>query len=212
MADLALARRMMVDSQLRTYDVNDLPLLDAVNAVPRERFVPQASYAIAYSDGDIAVSASRRMLAPMVAARMIQALEVRPGMRVLDVACGLGYTSAVMTELGAAVTALEDDAELAASARRGLPTATVVAGPLDRGHPDGAPYQAILVNGAVEREPGELLGQLADAGRLVCIVGRGRSAKATLYVRSGPSFGSRPLFDAAAPLLPAFRSEPGFAF
>ena len=220
MVDFAQARRMMVDSQLRTFDVNDISLLDAMDKVPRERFVIPGREAFAYIDQDLLVSDAperRFMLTPMVLARMIQALEIVPGTRVLDVACGLGYSSAVLCEVGADVVALESNDELASAARERLAgldarNVTVVSGPLDRGHPEGAPYQAILINGAVEVGPDALLQQLAEGGRLVCVQGRGRSAEATLYVRAGQAFGQRGLFDAAAPVLAAFEAEAGFVF
>jgi protein-L-isoaspartate(D-aspartate) O-methyltransferase len=222
MLDFAKARRMMVDCQLRTFDVNDLAVLAAFDEVPRERFVPPGRESLAYMDQDLPVSEGRGsgrrfMLAPMVLARMIQALELAPGDKVLDVACGLGYSSAVLARLGCAVIAREEGEDVAVQLRRhlagaGIEGVTVAAGPLDRGYPDAAPYDGILVNGAVERRPEELLRQLADGGRLVCVEGRGRSARATVFVRSGDAYGSRPLFDAAAPVLPAFRAEPGFVF
>jgi protein-L-isoaspartate(D-aspartate) O-methyltransferase len=221
MLDFAKARRMMVDSQLRTFDVNDLAVLAAFDEVPRERFVPAGREGLAYMDQDIPVAEGGRerrgMLAPMVLARMIQALEVGPGSKVLDVACGLGYSSAVLARLGCSVIALEVNEALAEEARRrlggcGVEGVMTAAASLERGYPDAAPYDAVLVNGAVEVRPDSLLRQLGEGGRLVCVEGRGRSARATLYVRAGDAFGSRPLFDAAAPLLAAFRSEPGFVF
>jgi protein-L-isoaspartate(D-aspartate) O-methyltransferase len=221
MVDFAQARRMMVDSQLRTFDVNDMPLLDAMDAVPRERFVPAGREALAYIDQDLLVGqddAERRfMLAPMILGRMIQALAVDAGNHVLDVACGLGYSSAVLSELGAQVTALESSEPLARAARERLDASrvenvTVVAGPLDQGFAGAAPYDAILVNGAAELKPLAFLRQLREGGRLICVQGRGRSGKATLYVRAGESFSERTLFDAAAPLLPAFQAAPGFVF
>ncbi|HST93252.1 MAG TPA: protein-L-isoaspartate O-methyltransferase, partial [Microvirga sp.] len=184
---------MMVDSQLRTFDVNDIPLLDAMDSVPRERFVLPGREELAYIDQDIPVSngAERRyMLSPMVMARMVQSLAIEPGEKVLDVACGRGYSSAVMAELGARVTALESDEALAASALEclgdvGVRGVSVRTGPLDQGCSEHAPYDAILVNGAVELRPEQLLRQLAEGGRLICVKGRGRAARATLYVRSG---------------------------
>ena len=220
MVDFAQARRIMVDGQLRTFDVNDIPLLDAMDSVPRELFVLPGREELAYIDQDILVSdgAERRyMLSPMILGRMVQALGIERGERVLDVACGRGYASAVLRELGARVTALETDEDLAAVAKQSLAAAgagdvAVVAGPLDQGCAGNAPYDAILVNGAVEVRPDTLLGQLAEGGRLVCVKGRGRAARATLYVRSGDALGERSLFEAAAPLLPAFVQVPGFTF
>jgi protein-L-isoaspartate(D-aspartate) O-methyltransferase len=221
--DFAQARRNMVDCQLRTFDVSDIPLLDAFEAIPRERFVPEGRETLAYSDQDLLVSdgvpgAERRfMIKAMFLARLIQALEVKPGEKVLDVACGLGYSSALLAHLGASVVALESSEALAAAARdrlaaAGVPGVTTVAGPLERGHAAGAPYAAILVNGLLEVSPGGLLDQLADGGRLACIERVGRAGRAMLYVRSGEAFGSRSIFDAGAPVLPAFKAEPGFVF
>jgi protein-L-isoaspartate(D-aspartate) O-methyltransferase len=223
MLDFAKARRMMVDSQLRTFDVNDRPLLAAFDEVPREGFVPVGRESLAYMHQDVPVSPGidgsepRFMLAPMVLARMIQALEVGAGAKVLDVGCGLGYSSAVLARVGCSVVALEASQALADEARRrlarhGADGVMLASGPLDRGCPDAAPYDAILVNGAVEVRPDELLGQLVDGGRLACVQGQGRAAQATLYVRSGKAFGSRALFDAAAPPLASFRAIPGFVF
>ena len=225
MLDFAQARRTMVDCQLRTFDVTDLAVLAAMDEVPREMFVAPGRESLAYSDQDLPVANGgepRLMLKPMVLGRMIQALDVGPGTRVLDVAGGLGYGAAILSRLGAAVTLIEADQALADAAlerlgRAGVAGVTARFGPLDEGDPDGAPYEAILVNGAVEVRPERLLGQLADRGRLVCIEGRagpggGVVGKAVLHVRSGDAFGRRSLFDAAAPLLPAFRQPPAFVF
>lgn len=220
MLDLTQARRMMVDSQLRTFDVNDMPLLDAMDSVPRERFVLPGREDLAYIDQHILVSdgADRRfMLSPMILGRMIQALEIEPGDKVLDVAGGRGYSAAVMTALGAQVTALEADESLSGAARQALGHAgatqvSVQVGRLDEGYPKHAPYDAILINGAIEVRPEDLLRQLAEGGRLVCVEGQGRAARATLYVRSGDAYGERALFEAAAPLLDPFVRKPGFTF
>jgi protein-L-isoaspartate(D-aspartate) O-methyltransferase len=220
MVDFSQARRMMVDSQLRTFDVNDIPLLDAMGSVPREMFVLPGREELAYIDQDVLISddATRRyMLSPMNLGRMIQALEVEAGEKALDVACGRGYASAVLQRLGAQVTALESDEALAVEAGKslgavGADTVRVEAGALKQGCAKYAPYDVILINGAVDMRPDALLQQLAEGGRLVCVKGRGRAARATLYVRSGDAFGERALFDAAAPVLAAFVQEPGFTF
>ena len=223
MIDFAQTRRNMVDGQLRTYDITDQSVLTAMGRVPREHFVPPGREMIAYTDqyvivGDAGVEGPRFMLAPMVFARMLQHAQVRPGMRVLDVASGLGYSAAVLAEIGAEVVALESSEALGEETRRklralGEPRIEVVTGPLQEGHPAGAPYDVIVINGCIQARPQALLEQLVDEGRLVCIEGDGsRTSRATLYVRSGALFGDRPLFDAAAPVLPAFKVEPGFVF
>lgn len=222
MLDFAQARRTMVDGQLRTFDVTDLAVLAAMNEVPREAFVAPGLEALAYLDQDLPVTEggggeARRMLKPMVLARLVQALGIEAGTRVLDVAGGLGYSAAVMARLGGRVAALEADEAMAAAARDrlrqvGAQGVNTVAGPLEAGYPGGGPYDAVLVNGAVELRPTRLLEQLADGGRLACIEGRGGMGKAVLYVRAGDAYGSRALFDAAAPPLSAFRKPPAFVF
>jgi protein-L-isoaspartate(D-aspartate) O-methyltransferase len=217
MLDYAQARRLMVDCQLRTFDVNDNAVLDAFDTVPRERFVPPGREAFAYIDQTLrlggAGAEARCLPAPMTLARMIQALALKPGDRALDVAGGYGYAAAVMAQLGAVVTVLEPVAELAAGARERLAgEAEVIEGALEAGAPAGAPYDAILVNGRVEIRPQSLLDQLKDGGRLVCVFGPERAAKATVFVRAGDAFGSRPIFDAALPALAAFAEAAGFAF
>ncbi|HEX8663946.1 MAG TPA: protein-L-isoaspartate O-methyltransferase [Beijerinckiaceae bacterium] len=223
MQDFALARRMMVDGQVRTFDVHALPVLAAMDAVPRERFVSPGRESLAYSDQDLPVSdgiagAERRfMLKPMFIGRLLQALDVRRGEKALDVACGLGYSAALLAHLGATVAALESSEALAAAARErlaalGIAGVTTVTGPLDKGWPDGAPYDVILVNGLLEVRPKKLLDQLADGGRLGCIERRGKAGRAVIYVRTGDAVGSRAIFDAGASVLPAFRAEPGFVF
>jgi protein-L-isoaspartate(D-aspartate) O-methyltransferase len=216
MIDYAQARRMMVDCQLRTFDVNDNTVLDAFDTVPREAFVPKGQEPFAYIDQTLKIPGgtdSRCLPAPMVLARMIQALKIRPGMKALDVATGPGYAAAIMAELGAQVTALESIPDLAAAARAHLGTnAQVFEGPLADGAPEAAPFDVILINGRVEIRPQALLDQLKDDGRLVCVMGPHRNARVTLFVRAGDAFGARPLFDASLPLLDAFAAEAGFAF
>lgn len=206
----------MVDCQLRTFDVNDNAVLDAFDAVPRERFVPAGRETFAYIDQPLTLATGpggpRVMAPPMLLARMVQALKIRPGARVLDVAAGYGYGAAILHRLGAQVVALESEADLAEAARERLGgEAEVVQGGLAE-PVAGGPFDAILVEGRVETRPQALLDQLRDDGRLVCVLGPDRGARATLFVRAGDAFGARPLFDASLPALKAFATEPGFAF
>jgi protein-L-isoaspartate(D-aspartate) O-methyltransferase len=217
MIDFAQARRMMVDGQVRTSDVTNSDLLAAMLDVPRERFVPAALASIAYLDRDLAIDPKRAMLKPMVLARLIQAAQVGAGDHVLDVACGSGYSSAILARLAGSVVALEDEAARAQHCGEvlkalGVGNVTVATGALDAGWPALAPYDVILVNGAIEVEPHGLFGQLKDGGRLVTVLGAGPAAKAIIYRKDRGEMGSRTLFDAAAPVLPSFTRAPAFTF
>ena len=216
MIDFAAARRMMVDCQVRTSDVTDLRIISAMMDIPREHFVPPASVALAYLDLDLPVGdGSRRLLKPMVFAKLIQAVDIASGDRVLDVGCATGYGAAVLAQLAAQVTALEQDAGLAQAARTALAArsnVSVVTGPLTAGWPQGGPYDVIVLEGATETAPQAFLSQLKEGGRLACVLGSAPGAKAMLYCRSGREIGGRPIFDAAAALLPGFAKAPVFAF
>jgi protein-L-isoaspartate(D-aspartate) O-methyltransferase len=217
MIDFAHARRMMVDGQVRPSDVTDLDLLAAMLEIPRERFVPARLADVAYLDSDLAVDDARMLLRPMLTARLIQAAQVATGNRVLDVACATGYSSAILARLAGAVVALEDAPARTRAcadmlAQLGVGNVTAVCGPLDAGWPASAPYDAILVNGAFEVEPHGLLAQLNEGGRLVGVLASGPAGKAMIYRKDRGEIGARALFDAAAPVLPAFIKAPAFVF
>jgi protein-L-isoaspartate(D-aspartate) O-methyltransferase len=217
MTDFAAARRNMVDGQVRTADVTDPRILSAMLEIPRENFVPQASAALAYLDLDLPVgeSGTRRLLKPMVLARLIHALDLASSDRVLDAGCASGYGAAVLAQVAGHVTALEEDSRLAQGASRalaGLKNVSAVTGPLTKGWPKGAPYDGIILEGAVEFPPDAFLPQLRDGGRLACILGSGPGAKAMVYFRSGDELGGRSIFDASAAVLPGFVKAPAFAF
>jgi protein-L-isoaspartate(D-aspartate) O-methyltransferase len=216
--DYSAQRQMMVDCQIRTFDVTDQALLGALYEVPRELFVAPEFATLAYADRMLpSAGGKRQLLAPMVLARMIQAAALRPTDKVLDVGGGAGYAACVMGRLVAGVVALESDAALteaarAAAAQCGQANVTFVTGALDQGHAAGAPYDAILIDGATETTPTALLRQLADGGRLIVIDAATAAARAVRYERSAGDFGKRPLFNASAPVLDGFRREPVFAF
>jgi protein-L-isoaspartate(D-aspartate) O-methyltransferase len=219
MTDFAQARRMMVEGQIRTYDVTELNLLAAFDEVPRERFVPERSRAIAYLDRDVPVdeTGARYLLKPMVLARLIQAAEVDEGGRVLDVGCATGYSSAILSKLARRVVALDEDDALTAFAARtlaavGADNVQVITGTLTDGSPREAPYDVILLNGSTEVAPQALLDQLADGGRLVVVFGRAPIGRGTVYRRSGAHVSAHAEFDAVAPLLPGFSKPPAFVF
>lgn len=218
MFDAVTARRMMVDGQVRTADVTNLELIAAMLAVPRERFVPAAQAQMAYVDGDVPLGGGRVLLKPMVLAKLIQALRLSDDDHVLDLGCGTGYSSAVLARLVGSVVALEQDEALARQAKQLLvPTGaeapvTVAVGSLTAGWPAATPYDAILINGAVEVVP-EMLGQqLKPGGRLACVFGAPPGGKAMIYRPIEGQLVGRPVFDAAEPVLPGFAAAPSFVF
>jgi protein-L-isoaspartate(D-aspartate) O-methyltransferase len=217
MFDATAARRHMVDGQIRTADVTNPSLIAAMRAVPRELFVPPAQATLAYSDGDINLGQGRALLRPIVLGKLIQGADLRPGDQVLDIGCGTGYCAAVLAHMGAAVVALEEDPDLgrqaeAALAKAGAGQVAVVRGPLAAGWPAAAPYDLILLDGAIEVAPDALGCQLKPNGRLAAIFGRGPAAKAMIYRQIEGHLVGRPIFDAAAPLLPGFAAPPAFVF
>jgi len=215
MTDFAAARRNMVDGQVRTADVTDLRIIAALLDVPREAFLPPAQSGLAYLDLDVPVGSGRCLMKPMVLAKLIQAADLDPTDSVLDVGCVTGYAADVLARIAGQIVALEQDTTLAQAARSALgsqPNVKVQTGTLTAGWPQGGPYDAILVEGAVELVPETLFRQLKDGGRLVCVLGAGPGAKAMLYRRSGNESGGRAIFDAAAPVLPGFVKPPEFAF
>jgi protein-L-isoaspartate(D-aspartate) O-methyltransferase len=215
MTDFAAARRNMVDGQIRTADVTDLRLLWAFQETPRERFVAAPAASLAYVDFDLPVAAGRFLVKPRLLSKMLQVAGIAGTDRVLDVGCATGYGAAVLARVAAQVTALEQDTDLARAARDGLAgqnNVQVVSGPLSAGWTAAAPYDVIVVEGATEVVPETLLRQLADGGRLVCVLGGDPAAKAMLYMRSGADIGGRAVFDAAAHVLPGFVRPPAFAF
>jgi protein-L-isoaspartate(D-aspartate) O-methyltransferase len=217
MFDAAAARRHMVDGQIRTADVTNPNLIAAMQAVPREQFVPAALADQAYRDGDVSLGRGRALLRPIVLGKLIQGADVRPGDHVLDVGCGTGYSAAVLAHMGAAVVALEEDADLAQRAEAALAGAgagqvTVVKGPLTLGWPAAAPYDLILLDGAIEVAPDALGRQLKSSGRLAAVFGRNPAAKAMIYRSIEGHLVGRPIFDAAAPPLPGFAAPPAFVF
>jgi len=215
MTDFASARRHMVDGQVRTTDVTDLRVISAMLEVPREKFMPPAVSALAYLDLDVPVGVRRRLLRPMVLAKLIQAVELQASDRVLDAGCATGYGAAVLAHIAAQVIALEQDAGLAEAAVAALAVqanVSVVNGPLAEGWAQGGPYDVVVLEGATEVVPHVLCQQLKDGGRLVCVLGSGPDSKAMLYRRSGAEVGGVAVFDATAPLLPGFAKTPVFAF
>ncbi|MBX3447238.1 MAG: protein-L-isoaspartate O-methyltransferase [Parvibaculaceae bacterium] len=220
MTDFAAARLNMVESQVRVNAVTDDRVIAAMSAVPRERFVPVSRQGLAYMDEDIRISdgpPARFLMEPRVFAKLAQLAAITADDLVLDIGCGTGYSTAVLSRLAGTVVALESDENLAAQAGAtlsdlGVDNAVVVAGPLSGGHAKQAPYDVIFINGMVSAVPEALQKQLRENGRLVTVVGDGVSGRARLYLKAGGGFGGRDAFDANIRFLPGFEPVESFVF
>ncbi|BCP53444.1 protein-L-isoaspartate O-methyltransferase [Kaistia sp. 32K] len=222
MVDFAKARTTMVDCQIRTVDVTEYDVLDAFSAVPRENFVPDHLKPLAYIDEDILVSAQgsapRYVMEPGPLAKLVQLAGIQATDRVLDIGTATGYSAAILSRVAASVVALESDEALAAAAVAnlagvGATNVEVVLGPLTQGHAAKAPYDVILIEGAVEEIPQAILDQIGEGGRIVAVVGtHGLAAKATVYTRSGGSISGRPAFNTHVRPLPGFAKPKAFVF
>lgn len=220
MTAFAEARQNMVDSQLRPTRVTDAKILAAMAELPRERFVPKSKQSIAYVDEDIEVAPGRFLMEPVVVARLMQALELTPDTTVLNIGCATGYDAALLGRVAGSVVAVESDSGLAALASEAIndlavDNVAVVEAPATDGYPAQAPYDAIFISGAVDEVPSSISGQLAPDGRLAVVIGGsepGILGRAHLYVRSGNTISSRPLFDAGTHMLPDFIREESFVF
>jgi protein-L-isoaspartate(D-aspartate) O-methyltransferase len=219
MVDFAKLRRSMVDGQIRANDVTDPRILAAMLELPRERFVPAPVRDLAYLDDDLPVQpgrpTARYLIEPMVLAKLVQALDLAAGDKVLDVGCATGYSAALLGRLVRHVIALEEERDLVAAAKPLLAepgNVTVVTGPLTAGWPGEAPYDAILLNGAVEVVPEALLRQLKEGGRLGAVMRAGAAGRATIHTRVGDRFSAHPVFDASVPPLPGFAAPKSFVF
>lgn len=207
-------RRAMVASQLRTTGVSDARVLAAVGAVPRERFVPAEWSALAYAETIVPLGGERAMSPPMVLGRLLSEARPLPSDRALVVAAGTGYGAAVLDRLVASVVAVEENPVLANIARGALAgtSVTLVERPAGDGHQAGAPYDIILIDGAVEEVPQALIGQLAAGGRLATAwLDRGVTRLA-IGRGGGTGFALVPFADAEAAILPAFRKPRAFSF
>lgn len=218
MTDHAAARRNMVSGQIRTNRVTDERLIEAMEEIPRERFVPHAKRGVAYVDEDVEIAAGRYLMEPMVLARLVQEANVAADDMVLDVGCGTGYAAAVMSRLAGTVIALDVDGSLAEEAERtlgavGADNAIVVTGPLADGHSQQAPYDVILLGGAVDHLPQALADQLAEGGRIVGVLREaGGVGQATLWAQHRGVLSSRSLFEASLPPLPGIARPVSFEF
>jgi protein-L-isoaspartate(D-aspartate) O-methyltransferase len=217
MANAALQRKNMVESQIRPSDVTDRRITAAMASVAREPFLPPKLADLAYSDESLTIAPGREVLPPRVLAKLIQLAEIDAGDRVLVIS-EAGYAAALVAQFVAKVISLLPDEESAATARQalskaGLENVTVAVGAAASGWPDGAPYDVIIVEGGVEQVPDALKAQMQDGGRLVAIATDGGIGRAVEFHKRGGVLARREGFQAAAPTLAGFREiKPAFVF
>jgi protein-L-isoaspartate(D-aspartate) O-methyltransferase len=218
MTEFGAARAHMIESQLRPNKVIDRRVLGAFAAIRRELFVPEHLRVVAYIDEDLPLGGGRYLMEPMVTARLLQAAAIERTDTVLVIGAGSGCEAALAALLARSVVALEEDPELARSARAALvdhaiASVSVVEGPLPQGYRLRAPYDVILLCGAVAEVPPEITSQLAEGGRLLAVIQTASEiGRATLFTRIGGVVAGRVLFDAATASLPGFSPKPAFVF
>jgi protein-L-isoaspartate(D-aspartate) O-methyltransferase len=207
-------RRAMIASQLRTTGVNDPRVLEAMGEVPRERFVPAERRALAYADALVPLKPGRDLNPPMALGRLLTEARPQRGEKAMVIGAATGYAAAVTARLVGSLVAVEEDAELAAIARAALEGsgARLVEGPLAKGWKKGAPYDLILIDGAVETVPEALIAQLADGGRLAAGIVEQGVTRLALGRKAGEGFGMAAFADAAAAVLPGFARPRAFIF
>ncbi len=208
-------RRVMVATQLRTTGVNDPRVLAAMGAVPRERFVPEERAAIAYADGLIPLGSGRNLNTPMSLGRLLTEAAPQPGEHAMVIGAATGYAPAVLARLVGTGVAVEEDEALLAAARANLAgssNVTLVKAPLARGHARSAPYDLILVDGAVETVPDALIAQLRDGGRLAAAILDRGVARLSIGRKAGQGFGMTAVSDWEAARLPGFEKPREFVF
>jgi len=215
MADYQARRTMMVDTQVRPSDVTKFPIIDAMLSVPRETFVPAAQREIAYVGDIITLDNGRAILEPRTLAKMLDALDIQPDDLVLDLACGLGYSSAVIARMAEAVVAVEADGDTATEAQtilaeNGGDNVAVVAGEPAQGAAKFGPYDVITIQGGVENVPDAVLAQLKDGGRIGAIFMDGALGICKIGHKLNGHVVWRFSFNASAPVLDGFEKDAAF--
>jgi protein-L-isoaspartate(D-aspartate) O-methyltransferase len=208
--DYAAARAAMVESQLRPEGVTDLAVLGAMGAVAREDFLPESTRPLAYADRAVAIGDGRFITPATVLGQLLTQMKPKPGQRALVIGSGTGYSASVLARMGLDVVALESSRELAKRARE-LAVETVE-GPLEAGWTVAAPYDLILIDGAVENIPDTITGQLVERGQLGTILVERGIARLIVGRKAGGAFGYLSLGDAGTPLLPGFGRPKAFTF
>ncbi|MFT7108233.1 MAG: protein-L-isoaspartate(D-aspartate) O-methyltransferase [Yoonia sp.] len=207
---------MMVDTQVRPSDVTKFPIIDAMLAIPREAYVPDNKREAAYIGDNLTLDKGRVMLEPRTLAKMLEVLDVQPSHVALDVACGFGYSTAILSKLCDFVVAVEDDEARAAEAQsilsqNGIDNAAVMKHTLTEGAAKSGPYDVIIVQGGVEKMAPALTDQLREGGRIACIFLEGNLGVVRVGHKIDGAVNWRFAFNASAPVLKGFENRAEFA-
>ena len=216
MADYAARRTAMVDTQVRPSDVTKFPIINAMLSVAKEDFVLAGQRETSYVGENIDLGQGRVILEPRTMAKMLDGLDIQPTETVLDVGCGLGYSSAIISKLADFVVALEDQETLANEAQdllsqAGADNVAVQAGAMQDGAPKHGPYDVITIQGGVETIPAALLDQLRDGGRIAAIFVEQGLAVCRIGNKSMGTVTWRYAFNAGAPVVQGFEAAREFA-
>jgi len=217
MIDVNSARRQMIEQQVRAWDVLNLAVLQAMERVPREEFAPPQYRDLAFADMNVPLGHGQHMLAPKLEGRILQALEIQPGDRVLEIGTGSGYFAACLAALAATVHSVEIHADLADAARasllrtRALNVTVETADAFTR--TDAAAYDVIALTGALPVYDSRFERMLAEGGRLFVVVGERPVMEARRITRTGPDDWLREgLFETAIEPLIHAAEPPRFVF
>lgn len=215
MTDFALRRRMMVDTQVRPADVTKYPIIEAMLAVPRESFVPDGQVEAAYADQNLSLGEGRELFEARTLAKILDALDLQNDELVLDLGCGLGYSTAVIARMAQMVIGVETE-ELGGDAQEALieagsDNAVVHLGDLVEGAQEHGPYDVIIVEGGVEELPAAVTDQLKEGGRIAALFVTGALGEVKIGYKTGGEISWRFAFNAGAPVLPGFAKATEFA-
>ncbi len=213
--EFGIMRRAMIDSQLRTSGVTDAWIIAAMGAVPREAFVPKHLSALAYMDRSVPLGNGRALNPPLSAGLMLNMAAVQPNDAVLLIGAGSGYLASILARHATKLVVVEGDAALLTQARNNLvgsDAVNFVDGPLNEGAPAFAPYDLIIIDGAVPNVPGAILQQLVEGGRVVTGVIEGAVHRLAIGYRRSGRVALRSFADTEIASLPGFAPAREFVF
>ena len=218
MVDFDRARMQMLDTQLRTNSITERRLLRVLGSLPRELFIPESRRELAYIDDVHPLGKPGRYVPPVTAfARLVQLADIGPQEKVLDIGCATGYSTAVLAKLAAQVVGLDEEADFVNMARANLRTlgienAKVHHGALLAGVASEAPFDVIIIEGAVDKVPDQIFNQLKVGGRCIALISARVTSIAHVFIKSAEGVAAREDFNATLPRLDFTQRTEEFVF